>query len=62
MLKLGGGQGSYIVEAYPVQVLASDFVLVLATVILIGILTTWYPVSRISRKYLSQRLTFFLMR
>ena len=62
MLRLGGGEGSYIVEAYPVQVQGGDLLLVLATVILIGALTTWYPVSRISRKYLSQRLTFFLMR
>lgn len=61
-LKLGGGDGSYIVEAYPVQVHGPDFLLVLATVLLIGALTTWYPVSRISRKYLSQRLNFFLMR
>jgi len=62
LLKLGGGQGTYIVDAYPVQVSAFDFLLVLLTVILIGALTTWYPVSRISRRYLSQRLTFFLMR
>lgn len=61
-LKLGGGSGTYIVEAYPVEVHGSDFLLVLVTVLLIGALTTWYPVSRISRKYLSQRLTFFLMR
>jgi lipoprotein-releasing system permease protein len=62
LLKLGGGQGSYIVEAYPVQVQGLDFLLVLSTVLIIGAFTTWYPVSRISKKYLSQRLTFFLMR
>ena len=28
----------------------------------IGALTTWYPVRQISRRYLSQRLNFFLMR
>jgi lipoprotein-releasing system permease protein len=61
-LKLGGGTGTYIVEAYPVQVQGLDFLLVLITVLFIGALTTWYPVSRISRKYLSQRLNFFLMR
>jgi lipoprotein-releasing system permease protein len=61
-LKLGGGTGSYIVEAYPVRVEGFDILLVLITVILIGALTAWYPVNRISRKYLSQRLTFFLMR
>ena len=62
LLKLGGGAGNYIVESYPVQVHGLDFVLVLVTVILIGALTTWYPVSKISKKYLSRRLDFFLMR
>lgn len=62
MLQLGGGEGSYIVDAYPVQVQGLDFLLVFLTVILIGALTTWYPVAKISRKYLSQRLNFFLMR
>jgi ABC-type lipoprotein release transport system permease subunit len=62
ILKLGGGEGTYIVDAYPVKVQLMDFFSVLATVLLIGVLTTWYPVRQISRRYLSQRLNFFLMR
>jgi lipoprotein-releasing system permease protein len=61
-LKLGGGEGSYVVDAYPVVVHAMDFLYVLLTVIFIGALAAWYPVRQISRKYLSQRLNFFLMR
>lgn len=62
LLKLGGGEGNYIVDSYPIIVEGLDFLLVLLTVVAIGALTTWYPVSKISRKYLSQRLNFFLMR
>jgi ABC-type lipoprotein release transport system permease subunit len=62
LLKLGGGEGTYIVDAYPVRVLLSDFIYVMITVIVIGAVTTWYPVRQISRKYLSQKLSFFLSR
>jgi ABC-type lipoprotein release transport system permease subunit len=62
LLRLGGGEGTYIVDAYPVKVLLSDFFYVMITVIVIGAMTTWYPVRQISRKYLSQKLTFFLSR
>jgi len=62
LLKLGGGEGTYIVDAYPVKVLLTDFIYVMITVILIGAATTWYPVRQISRKYLAQRMSFFLSR
>jgi ABC-type lipoprotein release transport system permease subunit len=62
LLKLGGGEGTYIVDAYPVKVQLLDFITVFATVIAIGALTTWYPVRQISKRYLSKRLNFFLMR
>ncbi len=62
LLKLGGGVGTYIVDAYPVKVLFKDFIYVMATVIIIGAATTWYPVRQISRKYLAQRMNFFLSR
>jgi lipoprotein-releasing system permease protein len=62
LLKLGGGEGNYIVDAYPVKVQIMDFIYVMITVILIGAATTWYPVRQISRKYLAQRMGFFLSR
>lgn len=61
-ISLGGGEGSYIVDAYPVRVQFPDLVFVMLTVLIIGLLTSWYPVRQISRKYLSKRLNFFLMR
>jgi lipoprotein-releasing system permease protein len=62
LLRLGGGEGTYIVDAYPVKVQLLDFIYVMITVILIGAATTWYPVRQISRKYLAQRMNFFLTR
>jgi lipoprotein-releasing system permease protein len=62
LIKLGGGEGTYIVDAYPVKVQLMDFISVLATVLLIGALTTWYPVRQISKRYLAQRMNYYLMR
>lgn len=62
LLRLGGGEGTYIVDAYPVKVQLLDFISVIFTVILIGAATTWYPVRQISRKYLTQRMGFFFSR
>ncbi len=62
LIRLGGGEGTYIVDAYPVKVQLVDFLSVMITVILIGAATTWYPVRQISRKYLAQRMNFFLSR
>jgi lipoprotein-releasing system permease protein len=62
LIRLGGGVGTYIVDAYPVKVQLLDFIFVMITVILIGAVTTWYPVRQISRKYLKQRMNFFLTR
>jgi ABC-type lipoprotein release transport system permease subunit len=62
LLRLGGGEGTYIVDAYPVKVQLLDFIYVLITVVFIGAVTTWYPVRQISRKYLAKRMNFFLTR
>jgi lipoprotein-releasing system permease protein len=62
LLRLGGGEGNYIVDAYPVKVELLDFIYVMMTVVIIGAATTWYPVRQISRKYLSKRINFFLAR
>ena len=52
LLKLGGG-GNFIVDAYPVQLLLKDLILIFLTVMAISIPTTWWPVqayTRISEK------------
>lgn len=43
-LRLGGG-GNYIVEAYPIVVKWIDLFLILITVVLISLPTTWWPVQ-----------------
>jgi lipoprotein-releasing system permease protein len=51
IISLGGANGSFVVDAYPVSVHFSDVVLIFITVIAVGFLSVWYPV-----RYLSKRL------
>ena len=51
ILTLGGNSGSFIVNAYPVDVHIADVILVFITVITVGFISVWYPV-----RYLSKRL------
>ncbi len=44
--------GSFIIDAYPVAVKATDFIIVFFTVMLIGLFAAWYPVKHITKKYL----------
>jgi len=43
----------YVVNAYPVKVLATDMVSVLAAVLLIGFFAAWYPVRVFTKKHLA---------
>lgn len=51
IITLGSGGGTFVVDAYPVNVHAWDVVLVFVTVLAVGFLSVWYPV-----RYLSKRL------
>lgn len=42
----------YVVEAYPIDMQAMDFVSVLAVVLLIGFIAAWYPVRIFTKKHL----------
>lgn len=53
ILKLGSSAGSFIIEAYPVSVHAGDVFLVLATVIVVGFISVWWPVRYLSRRFLN---------
>lgn len=55
LISLGGGNGSFIVDAYPVSVHATDVVLVFVTVIAVGFLAVWYPVRYLSRRLLKRQ-------
>jgi len=46
------GGGTFIVNAYPVQMKLLDFIYILITVLTIGFLVAWYPVRYITKKHL----------
>lgn len=52
LLKLGQETGAFIIDAYPVRVVASDVLTVFLTVVSIGFLTAWYPVRYLGKKWL----------
>lgn len=49
-----GRSGSFVVDAYPVSVHASDVLLIFITVLLIGFLSVWYPVRFLSKRLLNK--------
>jgi lipoprotein-releasing system permease protein len=52
-LSLGQGDGSFIIDAYPVKVLFLDFLFVFLSVQVIGFLASWYPARFLTKKYAS---------
>jgi lipoprotein-releasing system permease protein len=46
------GNGSFVISAYPIEIIFSDIIMVFSVVLLIGFVVSWYPVKFISRKYL----------
>ncbi len=46
------GDGSFIVDSYPVKIYISDLFFIFLSVISIGFLAAWYPVRYITQKYL----------
>jgi lipoprotein-releasing system permease protein len=52
LLKLSGS-GTFVIDAYPVQLKLTDVLLVWITVLIIGFLAARYPVKQIGKKYLS---------
>lgn len=53
LLKLSGS-GTFVIDAYPVQLKLTDVLLVWITVLFIGFLAARYPVKQISKKYLKE--------
>ena len=44
------GDGSYIIEAYPVKLIFSDILLILLTVLTIGYIASYFPVKYLIKK------------
>jgi lipoprotein-releasing system permease protein/zinc transport system substrate-binding protein len=56
-LQLGGGNGAFAVDTYPVRIKISDLFFVLVTVLGIGFLAVLYPVRYLSRKKRKEEVT-----
>ena len=56
LVRFGDSEGSYIISAYPVSVHATDIVLIFLTVVVIGFLSVWYPVRRLSKKMMMEKM------
>jgi len=54
LVKLQGGGGSFIVDAYPITIIPLDILLIFFSVLLIGFVAAWFPVKHISGKYLEE--------
>ncbi|MEZ5148730.1 MAG: FtsX-like permease family protein [Bacteroidales bacterium] len=54
-----GDADAFIIPYYPVKMEWLDFVAVFVTVLIIGLLSSWYPVRQISKKYLHNRVAEF---
>ena len=52
LVSMGGSEGNFIVEAYPVSVYLTDILLVLITVLAVGWIAIWYPVKYLVGKIL----------
>jgi len=48
-VKLGASEGSFVVDAYPVSIQATDLLLTFLTVLLVGLVAVWLPVRRMTR-------------
>jgi lipoprotein-releasing system permease protein len=48
-IKLGSPGSTFVVDSYPVNMQAQDFIFVFLTVIFIGLLAAWYPVYNIRK-------------
>ena len=53
VVSLGRSSGSFVVDAYPVSVHASDIALVFVTVLVVGWIAVWYPVRHLSKRLVS---------
>jgi len=51
-VKLQGGGGSFVIDAYPITIIPLDILLIFCSVVLIGFVAAWFPVKHISEKFL----------
>ena len=61
IIKLGGIEGAFISDNYPVLVKPFDLLLIFTTVCAIGVLASWYPVLYLGKKWLNQGRILLLL-
>lgn len=54
-VRMGGSDGTFVVNAYPVSVHYLDVFFILITVIIVGWLAVWYPVRALSKRLLDHK-------
>lgn len=59
IIKLGSNSDAFIIPYYPVEMQALDFLYVFMLVLIIGTITSWFSVRKISQKYLQGNLQQF---
>ena len=55
LIKMGNGDGAFIINAYPVSVHYTDVLVVFVTVIIVSWLSVWYPVRYLTRRLLTRQ-------
>ncbi len=55
-VKLKGGSSAFVIDSYPIKIIASDIVLIFLSVILIGFIASWLPAKYISSNILQDEL------
>lgn len=55
LVKLGGG--SFLIDAFPVEMHLDDFILVSVTILVIGVLASWYPAKRAASQEITLKAT-----
>jgi lipoprotein-releasing system permease protein len=56
LVRLGSSEGAFLVNAYPVSMRITDFVIVASTVLFIGFISALIPVRRISKHFVAKRI------
>ena len=51
-ITLGDGDGSFLIDAYPVSIEIVDLIIILATVFVVSVISTWIPVRYLTRRLL----------
>ena len=52
VIRFGHSAGSYIIDAYPVNIHIMDIIIIFITVVIVGFISVWYPVRHLSRNFL----------